>query len=59
MKNILLISSTAKKSGRLDGVTVKSRILEQYLENIKDINLYSVDSDNYKKEFITIIYKTR
>lgn len=57
MKNILLISSTAKKSGRLDGVTVKSRILEQYLENIKDINLYSVDSDNYKKEFITIIYK--
>ena len=32
MKNILLISSTAKKSGRLDGVTVKSRVLENFLK---------------------------
>lgn len=57
MKNILLISSTAKKSGRLDGVTVKSRVLEEFLMKQKKVNLFSIDSDNYKKEFINIVYK--
>ena len=57
MKNILLISSIAKKSGRLDGVTIKSRVLEEFLKKQNDIKLYSIDSDNYKKEFMNIIYK--
>lgn len=57
MNNILLISSTAKKTGRLDGVTIKSRVLEKYLEDVKSINLFTIDSDNYKKDFLSIIYK--
>lgn len=55
-KNVLLLSSTSYKKGRLDGVTIKSRILEDYLKSNNKINLFSIDTDNYRKEIINIIY---
>ena len=55
--NVLLISSTSKQKNRLDGVTIKSRMLEKYLYGIKDIHLISVDSDDYFKRFLEIIFK--
>ena len=56
-KKILLAASTSKKKNRLDGVTIKSRVLEEFLLNQEGITLYSVDTDNYKRDFFSIILK--
>ena len=56
-KKILLAASTSKKKNRLDGVTIKSRVLEEFLLNQEGITLYSVDTDNYKRDFFPIILK--
>lgn len=57
MKKILLASSTSYKRNRLDGVTIKCRMLEKYLKNQTDINLISVDTDNYSRNFFSITIK--
>lgn len=54
MKKILYFGSMGYKSNRLDGVSVKSRCLCEYLKKQKIILKY-VDVDNYKKNFISII----
>ncbi len=57
MKNqILYIGSVGEKSGRLDGVTIKSRCLLEYLKKC-NINLKFIDVDGYKKRFVNIITK--
>lgn len=56
-KKILLAASTSKKKNRLDGVTIKSRVLEEFLLNQEGITLYSVDTDNYKQDFFSIVLK--
>ncbi len=55
-RKVLLIASTSRRRNRLDGVTVKSRVLEQYLLNQKDISLKTIDSDEYKTKFIPISF---
>ena len=48
--NILLIASIANTRKRLDGEVIKNRTLRDYLEDQKDINLRTVDTDCYKKK---------
>ena len=54
--NVLYIGSVGEKTGRLDGVTVKSKCLLDFLKK-QHINLFFVDVDNYKKHPFTIIMK--
>lgn len=56
-KNILLIARTSEKRNILDGVTVKARILRDYLEQKKGINTFTIDVDNWKKSFLGISIK--
>lgn len=53
--NILLIARTSEKRKILDGVTVKSSVLKEYLEDIKQLNVNNIDVDNWKKNFPTIV----
>ncbi len=53
---VLLASSTSKIKNRLDGVTIKCRMLEEYLTSLEDIVLISIDTDNYSKNIIKISY---
>ena len=55
MKKILYFGSMGLKRNRLDGVTMKSRCLYWYLKKQK-IDLYGIDVDNYKKNFLSIIF---
>lgn len=54
---ILLIASVADKRNRLDGETVKNRVLRNYLLAQKDIELKVVDTDNFRKNPIVIAFK--
>ena len=54
---ILLISSLSLQKNRIDGVTIKSRILKQFLEEDTNLEIYSVDVDNWKKNFAKIIFE--
>lgn len=53
--NILLIARISEKRKILDGVTVKARVLKEYLEDIKQLNVKTIDVDNWKKIFPTIV----
>lgn len=53
-KEILYLGSVGIKSKRLDGVTIKSKSLLEYLKK-QDINLNFIDVDNYKKRWFKII----
>lgn len=53
---ILYIGSLGYKRGRTDGVTIKARNLLNYMVD-NNINVITVDVDNYKKKFMTISYK--
>lgn len=55
--NILYIATTAKNRSRLDGETVKCKLLEEYLNEIDSINLISVDTDNWKYHIIKLVFK--
>lgn len=57
MKKILYIATTADNRNRLDGETVKNRLLKEYLTNIADIEVYMVDTDNWQSHIIKLIYK--
>ena len=56
MKKILYIATTADNRNRLDGETVKCRLLREYLEKQDGIKLKSVDTDNWKKHIIKLIF---
>lgn len=55
--NVLYIATTAKNRNRLDGETIKCRLLEEYLNEIGDINVISVDTDNWKHHIIKLVFK--
>lgn len=55
MKKILYIATTADNRNRLDGETVKCRLLREYLNEIEDIRIYSVDTDNWKKHILKLV----
>ena len=54
MKNVLYLGSMGIKSGRKDGVTIKSRCLHNFLMD-KDIVLRTIDVDDYKHRWFSII----
>lgn len=54
--NVLLIATTADKRDRLDGETVKCKLLRDYLYSIAEINVQSVDTDNWKKHVIYLFF---
>ena len=53
---VLYIATIAKKRNRLDGETIKCKLLEEYLKEQKDIELLVVDTDNWKKHIFKLIY---
>lgn len=53
--NLLYVASVSRKYKRLDGVTVKSRVLEKYLKKQREFNVKTVDVDSWQKELIKII----
>lgn len=55
-KNVLYAASTSYKKNRLDGVTIKCRVLEKYLLSRDKINLISVDTDDYKRRCISVTF---
>lgn len=56
MKKILYIATTADSRNRLDGETVKCRLLREYLENIEEIEVKSIDTDNWKKHIVGLVF---
>lgn len=56
MKKILFLGSISLKRNRLDGVTIKSRTLVRWL-NDKGANLEIIDTDNWTKRFVSILYE--
>lgn len=56
MKKILFIGTTADNRNRLDGETVKCRLLRDYLSAINNIKLISVDTDNWQKHVIKLVF---
>lgn len=52
--NVLYLGSMGIKSGRKDGVTIKSRCLHNFLMD-KDIVLRTIDVDDYKHRWFSII----
>ena len=55
MKKILYIATTADNINRLDGETVKCRLLREYLNEIDKIEVISIDTDNWRKHIIKLI----
>lgn len=55
--NILLIARISEKKKILDGVTVKSRVLKEYIEKQENINVITVDVDDWKRRFIEIAFE--
>lgn len=58
-KNVKVLAAlrTSRKLNVLDGVTVKSRVLEEYLNNIGELKVNTIDVDNWKKNMFSITYK--
>lgn len=55
--NVLAALRISRKLNVLDGVTVKSRVLQEYLNNIGKLKVNTVDVDNWKKNMFSITYK--
>ena len=56
MKKVLFIATTADNRNRLDGETIKCRLLREYLNDIKEIKVFSVDTDNWKKHILKLVF---
>lgn len=54
--NILLIARISERKKFLDGVTVKAKILKEYLECQDSLNVSTVDVDDWKKRFFNIAF---
>ncbi len=57
MKKILYIATTADSRNRLDGETIKCRLLKEYLKEQENVKIYSVDTDNWKKHVIKLVFQ--
>lgn len=55
MKKILYIATTADNRNRLDGETIKCRLLRDYLNDIEKIQVISIDTDNWKKHIFKLV----
>lgn len=56
MKRVLYIATTADNRNRLDGETVKCRLLKKFLNEIDEIKVISVDTDNWKKHILKLVF---
>lgn len=56
MKQVLYIATTSDNGNRLDGETIKCKLLKEYLQSIDNIKLISVDTNNWKKNIIKLIF---
>lgn len=57
MKNkVLYIATTADHRNRLDGETVKCKLLRDYLKEINEIKVTSIDTDNWKKHTLKLAF---
>ncbi len=56
MKKILYIATTANNRNRLDGETIKCRLLKEYLQEIKNVKVIAVDTDNWKKHILKLVF---
>lgn len=56
MKKILYIATTGDSRNRLDGETIKCRLLRDYLSEIKEIEVYSIDTDNWKRHILKLVF---
>ena len=56
MRKVLFIATTAEHRNRLDGETIKCRLLKEYLQEIEDIKLLCVDTDNWKEHIFKLIF---
>lgn len=57
MKNILYIATTADNRNRLDGETIKSRLLRESLKDHNNIKLNIIDTDNWKKHIFKLVFQ--
>lgn len=55
MKKILYIATTADNRNRLDGETIKCRLLRDYLNEMNDVKVISVDTDDWKKNILKLV----
>ena len=46
MKNILFIATTGEKANRLDGETIKARLLKNFIAETENVTVTSVDTNN-------------
>lgn len=56
VKKILYIATTADNRNRLDGETVKCRILRDYLSSIDGVELFCIDTDNWQKHIFKLSF---
>lgn len=56
MKKVLFIATTADNRNRLDGETIKCKLLREYLNDIKEIKVFCVDTDNWKKHILKLVF---
>jgi len=56
MEKILYVATTAKGRNRLDGETVKSRLIEDFLKEESQFEVISIDTDNWKKHSIKLFF---
>lgn len=54
-KKVLYIATTADKRNRLDGETIKCRLLKEYLCEIENIQVIAVDTDNWRKHILKLV----
>lgn len=52
---VLYIATIAKKRNRLDGETIKCKLLEEYLNEKEGIEVLTVDTDNWQKHIIKLV----
>ena len=55
MKKVLYIATTADNRNRLDGETIKCRLLRDYLNGIEKIQVISIDTDNWQKHIFKLV----
>ncbi len=56
MKKVLYIATTADSRNRIDGETIKCRLLKEYFCGLSNIQLISVDTDHWQKHIFKLIF---
>lgn len=56
MKKILYIATMANNRNRLDGETIKCRLLKENLNTLSNIEIISIDTDDWKKHILKLIF---